>query len=416
MARVLAYTSPARGHLYPLTPILAELRQRGHDVALRTMASQVPLMRELGFDAAPIDPQIEAIEHDDWQATSLPAALGRSVATFLARARYDGPDLRTAIAETDPDVVIVDINTWGAMAAAEAWGGRWASFCPYLLPVSSREAPPFGPGFPPARGPLGRLRDRLARPVVLGTLERTMMPKVNAVRREHGLEPLKNADALYGRPPLLLCLTAEPFEYQRRDWPDNVVMVGPCDWDPDGGAPGWLEKVTSPIVLVTSSSEFQGDARLVQTALDALRGEPVFVVATMPAGDPGALRVPANARVERFVPHRPVLDRAAVAVTHGGMGATQKALARGVPVCAVPFGRDQFEVARRVEVARAGTRLPAKRLTPERLRQKVRQAMDCGDGARQVAAGYVAAGGPTAAADAIERRVRGTRQPRTEVI
>jgi UDP:flavonoid glycosyltransferase YjiC (YdhE family) len=98
------------------------------------------------------------------------------------------------------------------------------------------------------------------------------------------------------------------------------------------------------------------------------------------------------------------------------MGATQKALARGVPVCVVPFGRDQFEVARRVEVAGAGTRLPAKRLTPERLRQKVRQAMDCGDGARQVAAGYVAAGGPRAAADAIERRLTGTRQPRTEVI
>ena len=173
MARVLAYTSPARGHLFPLTPILTELRERGHDVALRTMASQVPLMRKLGFDAAPIDPRIEAIEHDDWQAGSQRAALGRSVATFLARARFDGPDLRTAIAETDPDVVIVDINAWGAMAAAEAWDGRWASFCPYPLPVSSRQAPPFGPGFAPARGPLGRLRDRLARPVVLGTVERT---------------------------------------------------------------------------------------------------------------------------------------------------------------------------------------------------------------------------------------------------
>jgi MGT family glycosyltransferase len=415
MARVLAYTSPARGHLYPLTPILAELRDRGHQVALRTLGSQVSLMRELGFDAAPIDQHIEAIEHDDWQTSSQPAALGRSVATFLARARYDGPDLRGAIGETDPDVVLVDINSWGAMAAAEAWGGRWASFCPYPLPVSSRDAPPFGPGFAPARGALGRLRDRLARPVVLGTVERTMMPKVNAVRREHGLEPLKNADALYGRPPLLLYLTAEPFEYPRSDWPENVVMAGPCDWDPDDAAPAWLGEITAPIVLVTTSSEFQGDVRLVQTALDAMREEPVFVVATLPAGDPGALRVPANARVERFVPHRQVLDRAAVMVTHGGMGATQKALARGVPVCAVPFGRDQFEVARRVEVAGAGTRLPAKRLTPERLRDKIRQAMDCGDGARHVADAFAAAGGGRAAADAIERRLSVTRQPETEV-
>jgi MGT family glycosyltransferase len=405
MARVLAYTSPARGHLYPLTPILAELRRRGHDVALRTMASQVPVMNELGFDAAPIDQHIEAIEHDDWQASSQPAALGRSVATFLARARHDGPDLRTAIAETDPEVVIVDINSWGAMAAAEAWGGRWASFCPYPLPVSSRHAPPFGPGFAPARGPLGRLRDLLARPIVLGTVERTMMPKVNAVRGEHGLGPVRNADALYGRPPLLLYLTAEPFEYPRPDWPANIAMVGPCDWDPPQATPEWLTEITRPIVLVTSSSEFQDDGRLVQTALDALRDEPVFVVATLPAGDPAALRVPANADVERFVPHGAVLERAAVVVTHGGMGATQKALARGVPVCAVPFGRDQFEVARRVEVAGAGTRLPAKQLTPERLRDKVRQAMACGDGAQQIARAFAAAGGPRAAADAIERRL-----------
>jgi MGT family glycosyltransferase len=405
MARVLAYTSPARGHLYPLTPILAELHRRGHEVALRTLASHVPVMIELGFDAAPIDQHIEAIEHDDWQASSQPAALGRSVATFLARARHDGPDLRTAIAETDPEVVIVDINSWGAMAAAEAWGGRWASFCPYPLPVSSRHAPPFGPGFAPARGPLGRLRDLLARPIVLGTVERAMMPKVNVVRREHGLGPVRNADALYGRPPLLLYLTAEPFEYPRPDWPANIAMVGPCAWDPPEATPEWLAEITRPIVLVTSSSEFQGDAGLVQTALDALRDEPVFVVATLPAGDPAALRVPANAHVERFVPHGPVLERAAVVVTHGGMGATQKALARGVPVCAVPFGRDQFEVARRVEVAGAGTRLPAKRLTPERLRDKVRQAMSCGDGAQQVARAFAAAGGPRAAADAIERRL-----------
>ena len=45
MARVLAYTSPARGHLFPVTPILDELRGSGHEVALRTLASQVELMR-----------------------------------------------------------------------------------------------------------------------------------------------------------------------------------------------------------------------------------------------------------------------------------------------------------------------------------------------------------------------------------
>jgi UDP:flavonoid glycosyltransferase YjiC (YdhE family) len=109
--------------------------------------------------------------------------------------------------------------------------------------------------------------------------------------------------------------------------------------------------------------------------------------------------------VERFVPHGLVLDRAACAVTHGGMGATQKALARGVPVCVVPFGRDQLEVARRVEVAGAGTRLPAKRLRPDRLRAKVREAMRLRDGAGRVQQAFAAAGGPPAAADAFETRL-----------
>lgn len=41
-------------------------------------------------------------------------------------------------------------------------------------------------------------------------------------------------------------------------------------------------------------------------------------------------------------------------------------------VCVVPFGRDQLEVARHVEVAGAGSRLPASRLRPDRLRQAVK--------------------------------------------
>jgi UDP:flavonoid glycosyltransferase YjiC (YdhE family) len=87
------------------------------------------------------------------------------------------------------------------------------------------------------------------------------------------------------------------------------------------------------------------------------------------------------------------------------MGSTQKALAHGVPVCAVPFGRDQLEVARRVEVARAGTRLPAARLRAERLRVKVAEAMACTDGARRIAAAFAAIDGPRVAADAVEQRL-----------
>jgi MGT family glycosyltransferase len=405
MARILAYTTPARGHLFPLTPILDELRRRGHQIALRTLASQVPTMRRRGFDAAPISDRIEAITHDDWRAGNPRAALARAVRIFTERANHDAPDLARAIDQERPDALLVDVNAWGALAAAEAWAGPWAMFCPYPLAVRSRDVPPFGPGLPPARGPLGRLRDQLLRPIVFGTLERTMAPPINRIRDRLGLAPVGGADDIFGRAPLLLYLTAEPFEYPRSDWPDNVVLVGPCAWDPPTDPPAWLDDIDRPIVLVTTSSEFQDDTRLVRVALEALAEEPVAVLATLPASDPARVRTPANARVERFIPHRPVLDRAACAVTHGGMGATQKALAHGVPVCAVPFGRDQLEVARRVEVAGAGTRLPAKRLRADRLRAKVGEAMRLRDGAKRVQEAFAAAGGPSAATDAFEHRL-----------
>ena len=364
-------------------------------------------MRARGFSAAAISDRVEAVVHQDWRGRSPRQALAIAVRAFCARAGYDAGDLRDAMGAERPDAVLVDINSWGALAAAERWGGPWAAFCPYPLALRSRDVPPFGPGLAPAHGPLGHARDRLLRPLVLGTIEKTMLPPLNSVRAAAGLPLLGDADELFRRPPLLLYMTAEPFEYRRRDWPANVVMVGPCAWEPPADPPEWLAAISEPIVLVTTSSEFQNDRRLVDVALEALAGERVCIVATLPAGEPAGHATAGNARVERFIPHGPVLARAVCAVTHGGMGATQKALAHGVPVCAVPFGRDQFEVARRVQVAGAGTRLPASRLRPDRLRAKVREAMTRTSGARRVAAGYAAAGGPAAAADAVEERLLG---------
>jgi MGT family glycosyltransferase len=241
------------------------------------------------------------------------------------------------------------------------------------------------------------------RPLVFGTVERIVVSQLNGVRAGLGLGPV-DATTMFTRPPLLLYMTAEPFEYPRSDWPDNICLVGPCAWDPPVEPPEWLAEVERPLVLVTTSSEFQDDGRLVRTALEALADEDLEVVATLPAADVTGIDVPANARVLPFVPHAALLERAACAVTHGGMGATQKALARGVPVCAIPFGRDQLEVARRVEVSGAGTRLPARRLTPERLRKQVRKALAKRAGAERIAEAFAQAGGAVAAADAFEER------------
>jgi MGT family glycosyltransferase len=401
MPRLLAYQSPATGHVFPSTGMLLELRRRGHEVHVHTSASEVERLGGLGLHAAPVDPAIEAIELHDYEARSQVEAQNRVLEFYRQRAERDGPDLRRAIDELRPDALIVDVQTEGAAYVAEASGLPWVSYCPYPPAFRSSDAPPFGLGLAPARGPLGRVRDRLL--YAYGT--RVLAPHVerrNAMRAALGLPPLAAYDDQWRKAPRFIAFTAEPYEYPRRDWPTNVRLVGPATWEPPVEPPAWLAAETRPIVLVTTSTAYQGDEPLIATALEAFAGEDVALVATSAANKEASFTVPANARVEPFLPHGPIVDRAACVVSHGGQGTTQRSLAAGVPVCVVPFCRDQFDVARRVELAGAGVRLHHKRLRPDRLRAAVGEAIAKRPGAERVAQAFAAAGGDSAAADAVE--------------
>lgn len=417
MSTVLAYTSPAIGHLFPMVPLLLELKARGHNVQVRTIPKQVAALRREGLHAEPVDARLLAIEAKDYEARSMKAALASSVETFTARGRIDAPDLRKAIDDVGPDVLLVDINAWGARILAEHSGLPWATFSPYTPPLQSKGTPPFGPGLAPMPGPWGRVRDAAARRLVIGAVEKLMMPDMNRLRADVSggkLPPVRNADEFFRTGPLMLVASSQPFEYPHPDWEPDIRMIGALQWEPPASTPAWLETLPHPAVLVTTSSEYQADEALVRTALQGLANEPFTVVATLPAAETGSAgagrasgtqgfgQVPANARLEHFLPHGQVLDCAAVAVTHGGMGATQKALAKAVPVVVVPFGRDQHEVAARVVAADAGVRLKRRNLTPQKLRAAVHEALSKKEGARRVAAGYAAAGGAAAGADALE--------------
>ena len=406
MATYLAYVDAVPGRLYPLVATLLELSRRGHQVTVKAGIDDIERLRSAGLHAEPLAKPIERFEPDDWKARTRFGALMSGLRQFGERARAQADDLTHAIADLQPDVLFVDEGAWGAAAAAERSGLPWAFSLVSAIPLTSHDAPPFGLGLRPRDDAVGRLRDRVLGWLTLGTLERIIASHLNPLRVELGVPPFKKIDEFYLVADLVLAFTAEPFEYPRSDWSSKVRLVGPGLWEPPAEAPQWLNDVRRPLVLVTCSTLFQNDRKLAQVACEAFDGEPLDAVITTVEIDPTSFTPPANVRIERFVPHSPVLDRAACVVCHAGMGITQKALAHGVPVVAVPFGRDQPEVARRVEVAHAGVRLPAGKLTPPRLREAVRAAIDLRPGAQRMASAFAAAGGPTAAADALETLAR----------
>lgn len=404
--KVLVYTAPIKGHLFPVVPIMLELHRRGHEVVVHTAPPQVPLLRELGLKAHEVDPAIEEIEVKDYTGKTPMDSLTLGTQAMVERGRLDGPEMRAAIEREQPDVLVVDCIAWGASAVTEVSGLPWASIQHSPTPFPSPEVPPFGPGLRPMAGRLGRLRNRVLMPLTLGVVERHLVPPLNELRHELGAPPVDGAATLFSQAPLTLYLTSREFDYPRDSWPSSFAFTGPLNWDPPTTPPPWLDELTRPVALVTTSSAFQDDGELVRVTLAGLAAEDLDVVATMPTGvEPQD--VPANAHLEEFVPHSLVLPKAAVAITHGGFGATQKALSAGVPVVVVPFGRDQAEVGRRAEWRGLGVMLPRKKLTPQSIRRAVAQARTLAPNAQAFAATMRSEAGAGLAADRLEQLAKG---------
>ena len=389
MSRFLAYTAPAVGHVLPVVPGLLELKARGHDVHVRTLPSMVEQLRAAGLDASPVSPDVLGIAVTDHEARTDTDRLRQGQIDLVRRGAHEIPDLTEAIAAVRPDALLVDTITYGAQTHAQAVGLPYAILQPSVLPVPGPGIPPYGLGLKPKPGLAGKVRDALLWRVVGRMFARALLPGLNELRVAAGLRPYRSPLEIQASADAVIAMTAPPLEYPRAVMPANTHFVGVCPWEPPVTRPAYLDEPGDPWVLVTCSTDYQGDELLAVTAAQALAGERVRVLITAP--QPIDLPPAGNVRVEQFVPHGHVLPQCAAVICHGGMGIVAKAMLHGVPMVVVPFGRDQPEIARRVTEAGAGVAIKPKQLTPQRLRAAVRTAMDAparaADAAAQLAAG-----------------------------
>jgi len=135
--------------------------------------------------------------------------------------------------QRDPaDVAVVDTMIPSAMFGAEVTGVRAVIVMhgPYMIPRA--DVPPLGTGLMPARGPLGRLRDRSAAAVTLAVF-RSAMPALNRARAEAGLPPVRDLPDLMSRADRVLVCSSPSYDFGSGSVPANVRYVGPqLDDDP----------------------------------------------------------------------------------------------------------------------------------------------------------------------------------------
>jgi MGT family glycosyltransferase len=174
-----------------------------------------------------------------------------------------------------------------------------------------------------------------------------------------------------------------------------------------GDAPAWLgATIDRPLVAVTLGTVNGHRVDLLRSIVDGLATLDVEVVVGLGA-DPSTLGpVPANVRVERYVPMSLLLPRSTVVVHHAGSGTTLAALAAGVPAAMVPIMADQPENAAATARAGAALVLDTTRLTADSVAAAVQQLLDTPaftDRARAVAGEIAAMPGPDAVVEVIER-------------
>ncbi|MGZ8178116.1 glycosyltransferase [Williamsia sp. SKLECPSW1] len=400
MTRILAMTSPARGLLYPIVETALTLRARGHDVHIATITDEVPMLWNLGLDASPLPPVLKNTAPGD-QHDGTGRGIRALTDRLVARADAEFDHFSHLIARHSPDLVMADVSATGAHLAAEASGLPWAMWSPTFLPLSG-DGPPPGLGLRVRSGRVWRARDAALGAVARGVWDRTFLRPLNDLRDRRGLPPVGHTEDIVRGAPLVISLCGPPLQHPSSTWPSSVVTVGPSLWGPPADPDPRIAEITEPIALVTCSTEVQADAALAHTTLDALADTALHTVVTTGAHDPAAFTTRPRATVARLLPHDQILATARVAITHGGLGITQKALARGVPLVVVPFGRDQRDVAVRVEAAGVGVRLVPRSLTAETLRDAVDRAITMRDRVHGVAAAMNADGSARRAADALD--------------
>ncbi len=378
------------------TSVIRAMVERGHDV--RVLADRVlaPDLERTGaehipWDRAPQRPDLDpkSVVMKDWDAkTPLGSFAAVRDGVMVGPAALFAADVRAELQRRPADVVVGSFFVFGAQIAAEAEGVPFAFLVANILSFPGSGTPPLGPGFKPARGPLGRARDATVNRVMLRLFDKRL-DTLNEARRANGLAPAGSVLENFERADRLLLMTSRAFESESFTAPPTVSVVGPRLADPARAGEWSPPAGDDPLVLVGMSSTYMDHADALQRVATALGELPVRgLVTTGPSISPDAIDAPANVTVVERAPHREVLKNAAAVVTHAGHGTVIKSLAAGVPVVAVPLGRDQLDNAARVAHHGAGIRLKPS-AKPDAIAGAVRRVIE--DPAYAAAAGRLAA-------------------------
>ena len=392
MSRFLFVVPPLTGHTNPTLAVGYRLRERGHDVAWTGHAKIIgPLLGEhdrlipVGDDP---DDDVLAAARARSQGLRGAAALRFLWEEFLLPlGRSMVPGIDDAVTGFGPDVLVVDQQAIAGALVARRRAIPWAT----SATTSAEMVDPFA-----------------------------LLPKVgewvDGLLRDFQLELGGPGDGdLRFSDQLVLAFTTEALAGPGRRFPPHYRFVGPSlgarpaaagfPWD-------WLDPARRLVLVSLGTINGPAGRRFLTEAVTALAAmaDRVQAVVVGPAdlpSDTGA--APGNVLLREFVPQLRLLPHVDAVVCHAGHNTVCESLAHGVPLVVAPIRDDQPTIAQQVSDAGAAIRVRFGRARAPELGVAVAAVLDdpsYRSAAARLSASFAAAGGPAAAADALEGLVR----------
>lgn len=169
------------------------------------------------------------------------------------------------------------------------------------------------------------------------------------------------------------------------------VPLRPVGWSEPGELPAGVagRECGRPLIYLTLGT-INDSPKVLRTAIDGLAAlEADVLVAAGPVMRVADLgEIPANVRVENWMPQSALMPHLDLMVHHGGSGSTLGAFAAGLPQLILPQGADQFSNADVVHGLGVGERLAGAEVTADAVTEWARQLLV--DEAVRAAAGEMA--------------------------
>lgn len=350
--RFLFSIQPAASHLQPLVPVGRELQRRGHEVAVVCSRSFCGVAEGFGFKAIPAGldwlraeaeayfPELRQLPPQQRYAWILSNIYSRDAARCLI------PELHNLCTTWRPDVVIRDQMEFASWLVAEKLNIPQASYG-------------YGLGFLPED-------------------QNVVRSQLTELRRELRLPPDDNLTTIFRH----LRLEFAPRSYLGTGIPRNGdthhirAQIADC---PNGTpSPTWISFLgRRPVVVATLGNTYNRTPGIFEAIIAALADEPLDLVLMIGRNRKREEfgKLPANVRVEQYVPLSLLLPHADVTICHAGFNTIFSAVAAGTPLVLIPIDSDQPAGALRCAKLGLGLMLDSRGLGPDAVRNAVSVAL-----------------------------------------